>query len=586
MPDDRSPTDLPRPAAGQLTVGHLLEGASLAAARVVAGFEGLGRPVDKVGVLELADLQNVQVGQLVLTSAYPLLDTDLGALVETLAVNGAAGLGVKLAGYWQEMPAELRAAATHYGLPLLELPPGRFEDLVNPVLATVADRQAESLNQTAELYDRLAEQALRTDGLDAVARVLADALRAPVVIVDDQAEVIAASDGTWLVPGLAEQLLAAADAGGLTVDGRSFLVAPISPVTDSHGAICALGVEQEDAFARGALAQGAVVAGMHLVGVRRHVDAVYRRFEQEVLDELSDGTLDEQQAAERAQHIGWLPRQPYVVILAGRPSSAHPSGLRLTEVDLRAVVRTLSRSTSRIVRAFRWRSGLGVVLHLETQDLSPAASRAMADRAVRSLGQHLHDEAKGAKYAIGVARVRTEVTALASSLREAAIALCLAPPIRREAAHHAYFDDLGSLRLMGDVTSLADLERASRDELRDIEDGRTSGPTELPETLATLLAHNMRLTEASSELYFHYNTIRHRLARLRELLGDRLDHPLGRLTLSLALAGQQILALERTLIARDHDPGEFTPVEDSEMAGLRSQPRLPGAPASQASPRR
>ena len=57
----------------------------------------------------------------------------------------------------------------------------------------------------------------------------------------------------------------------------------------------------------------------------------------------------------------------------------------------------------------------------------------------------------------------------------------------------------------------------------------------LTETLRAWLAEQGRLRRVAERLDVHPQTVRYRLARLRELFGDALDDPDGRFWLELAL---------------------------------------------------
>jgi sugar diacid utilization regulator len=59
--------------------------------------------------------------------------------------------------------------------------------------------------------------------------------------------------------------------------------------------------------------------------------------------------------------------------------------------------------------------------------------------------------------------------------------------------------------------------------------------TLLRETLAAWLDHPGRPREIARDLHLHHQTVRYRLARLRERLGDALDDPQARFELQLAL---------------------------------------------------
>jgi len=129
------------------------------------------------------------------------------------------------------------------------------------------------------------------------------------------------------------------------------------------------------------------------------------------------------------------------------------------------------------------------------------------------------------------------------------LALTTSGPLRSGQASIAYFDDLGLVRLLAAVRDVEFLATMAREALGPLGDPALPDRQDLLATMAALASHNMRLVDASGDLYFHYNTIRHRLARLRRLLGRRIEEPDGRLSLALALAALRIVAVDRPDVA-------------------------------------
>jgi DNA-binding PucR family transcriptional regulator len=119
------------------------------------------------------------------------------------------------------------------------------------------------------------------------------------------------------------------------------------------------------------------------------------------------------------------------------------------------------------------------------------------------------------------------------SLRWARLALGLA----REGALPA----AGLLRTSDHLSSmilLQDRELAqtlARDRLAPLDALPASERERLTGTLAAWLAHQRRTLQIAEQLHVHPQTVRYRMAKLRELLGDALDTPRGRFELSLAL---------------------------------------------------
>jgi hypothetical protein len=140
---------------------------------------------------------------------------------------------------------------------------------------------------------------------------------------------------------------------------------------------------------------------------------------------------------------------------------------------------------------------------------------AMIDRALRDA-----PAAVGPTVAMGDA---------ARSLRWARLALEVAPsgpgPLR--AADH-----LADLILLQDPELAALFVRARLAALDDLPPGERE---RLTATLAAWLAHQRHTPAIADELHVHPQTVRYRLARLRELLGDAIDTAEGRFQLGLAL---------------------------------------------------
>jgi purine catabolism regulator len=533
-----------------LTVAAALADPSLGEARLIAGARGLDRRVSTVGVLDLEDLDGVRRDQFVLSSAYPLLSEDLMLLVDRLQRASVSALGVKTAGFWERMPPELSAAAEAADLPLLQLPPGPFDDLVNPLLAAIADRQAEGLRRSAELHAALTSAVLAEVDLGAVAATVSRALGRSTAIVDEHGDLLAddGSDMGWVAKELGSIAAGLAEVAPARAGGRDCLVAPISALGRFYGAICVLGAASDDAFVRSAVAQAAAVAGMLLVG-RRQVEAVHRRFERELLDDLVDRRLvDRDQTMERARRIGWPHGRPYLVLVAGRRrqgGGALAPGLELGlgEEALEAFSRSL-RGLRSEPRVFLRRPGLCVVVHLDDEADAVAAADAVLERLIGAAGvpwaaSHL---------VAGAARPRTTLLSLADAFREAALSVLTSPRVRAQAVRVEHFADLGAARLAANVGDSDVLEKMALDVLGPLADPAQAGDGELLETLAVLLDHNMSIASTAAELFFHYNTVRHRLGRLRELLGDRLATPEGRTSLALAVAALRVVNAEQGVL--------------------------------------
>jgi hypothetical protein len=93
-------------------------------------------------------------------------------------------------------------------------------------------------------------------------------------------------------------------------------------------------------------------------------------------------------------------------------------------------------------------------------------------------------------------------------------------------------DHLVELIVHGDGALVAELARRR---LAPLESRPPASRARLRETLAVWLDHQGNVPEVAESLHVHPQTVRYRLAQLRELFGERLEDPAGRFELSLAL---------------------------------------------------
>lgn len=524
------------------TVDRALTIPCLRTARLVAGKGGLGRAVEAVAVLDVTDFAGVRSNQLVLSNAYPLLDFDLRRLVDRLTKAQASALVLILSEYWREAPAALIEAADEAAFPVFVLPEVPFDEIVNPLLTAIAGHQLDTLRQSTKVHDALTRAALQEEGdPSSVVHILARALRRPTGVFTERGELVASSgpSDAWtsdeLITHIQAHIQGGAASGTLVVGAVDYYIASAPTIGKPSATVCVRDIDPRNPLARAAIAHAAVVAGMLLVG-RRQVEEVYRKYERELLEDLVDGRLiGQEETRTRAAQIGWPLDRPYLVLAAGpaRRLGASPGGtaLALSERDLASLARVL-RENAIDGRMFLRPPGLGLVLHLQARD-DPATQANDFASTLAGADQPPWDEPS---IVLGAGRPRQDVTALSNAFSEAKLALQFREHGHRIPGKLTHFSDLGVIGLL----SLADNPKRALDiayrVLGPLADPRLPRRSDLLVTLGALLSRNMNLRRTADDLFFHYNTIRHRLQRLQTLLKDGLDDHERRLLISMAVA--------------------------------------------------
>lgn len=502
-----------------VSLREALKLAPLQRAQVVAGAAGLDRLISQVNVMEVPDiLPWVKPGQLLLTTAYPLRDerAALADLVPGLAARGLAGFAIKPTRYIEAIPAVMVEAAERLAFPLIELPPdASFDEVINAVLGSILNAQAIRLERSAAIHDRFTRIVLGGGGLREIAQTLAELIERPATILDPDGAVLAASNN-------------------LTPAGRGGEVSvPIQVDVEHHGSILVHtdgGDLGEEALV--AVEQAATVAALRLVQARGIAEAD-RRFQAVCLEELVAGHVTDRGVLhERALAFGWDLTVPRAVLVA---ELTEPDGQRFsppagTPEESRAWQRLAETVTSALGRgAIVWQRSTGVAALVAPGRRGRAALVEVASAVQAEAARRL----PGTTVAVGIGRTCADALELTLSHREALRALAVGRRTRG-AGHVSLFEDLGLDRLLA---GCADGELAA---FRDATLGRllshdAEHHSELVPTLEAFLAAGGNAAQAARALFVHYNTLRHRLETIEQVLELRLDDADARLSLGLAL---------------------------------------------------
>ncbi|MCU1571393.1 MAG: hypothetical protein JWR33_2134 [Naasia sp.] len=488
-----------------ISVRELLTLPALGGSSVVAGRTGLDRVVSGVNVMEVPDIESfVKPGELLLTTTYPLRDHPqrLTALVRTLDRLGLAALAVKPGRYLHTLPDEMLTAADELGFPVIVVPGDTsFNEVIGALLAVVLVEYGPEPAHADAIRERLTGVALSGGGLIEIARTLAGALGRDVDVLD--------LDGTIL------------GRVGTTPSGDEDWSFPISVAGSERGRIVVHGQGEPTLGQRRLIRQACFAAGMHIAQAIASVE-LDRQMRVLFLEELvSRKALDEALIRERSRLFGWD--------LAG----THRVLLARAAVELSDALVSASAKKDLHPRAIAWVRGQEVVV------LLPAEAGEQPQR--------LWDRAAEWRHALASASGEDGVTLAAGSLAhgpegfarshtDARDALAIAQSLRRPVVVH----DLLTLERV-----ILSAPRPQLDELVDTAIGPLiaadeRGDSSLCLTLETFLG-TANAADAARRLFIHYNTMKHRLARITDLLPGDLQDPRTRLTVAFALQVRKLL---------------------------------------------
>ena len=499
------------------TVRDLLGTSGLDIELVVGG--NLDRPIRWVHVTELADPSPYLAGQELLLTAglWRRRGASAAAFVDALIECAAAGLAFGLLGPGDRVPPALVRACRERELPLLAV------GVQTPFLAIsqwFVDRLTQDneavLRGTLRLTTDLlaaAETGSTRSALGSVARVLGRAIGRDVWITDGEGAPLGWA-GSPPEAGAQEALARRAAAGedeprDVDVPGRGTWRVRTVEVARRRAALLAVPVVGDDLLARVRADAAAPVVGLVLARDRAAREAT-RRLSGEVISLVL--SRQEELAAARLAGHRLDPGGPLVVVVS-----------RVGDGDeaLSLAERWLEDTGTDALLALRGAELFAVIPGpvFDAGGGPPAVATTFARR-VRATGAGVSSAADG------MASLRRAVVRAQQSAELA----------HRQGAGAVLSDERrGRHGYLLALHDRSDVQEFRQTLLGQLEHHDQRHGSDLLATLRAFLESGGRWQETAAHLHVHVNTLRHRLARVEQLTGRRLDSTPDRVDLWLAL---------------------------------------------------
>jgi PucR family transcriptional regulator, purine catabolism regulatory protein len=533
-----------------LTVREMLGQDAMRGTRIIAGAAGLDRVVRRLNVMTVPNIVRwTKQDEFLLTTGYPLprRPGEFCRLIEQLAANGLAGLGVKLDEYLAEVPADAVQLADRAAFPIVVIPHSSpLDDVLSQTFETIVNRQATALARRQQIHDAFLRVALTGGGLARLCDELAGILQgADVVICDPAGYPLAAttnvgaatftdgalsdgrvSDGRgrvnadWLAAGLHTD----------AANGTPWAAAVIRAGELRHGwVIAAAGPAGLPGVAGVAVEQAALVAALEITRDLA-VLAVEQQFASNALHDLVTGAAaDMDEALERAARFGWDLRRPLAVLVA-RDCGIEHKGTEPSDESSRTHEAAALRAAELWTRAVRDRDRSAAVAGFATELVAVVG---VADAAALARMVHADMTATGRPYSVGVSQDGAGPLDIPRLYDEARVALQVGLRLGGSGAVTS-FAGLGLYRLISNV-SQAELRAFVHDTLGPVLDLPEPARSDLLKSLAVLASTRYNVAESARILHYHYNTMRYRVTKLERLLGEFADDAAATLRIGVAL---------------------------------------------------
>lgn len=417
----------------------------------------------------------------------------------------------------------------------------------------------------ASLQRRLLDLVLDGSGLEVMARVLAKELQCSVCVEDKQFNLLAVGQAQALPEPWLDELIVnkgtpvntikAWEANGtlhalrkertpVTVpappESKSIRnVHPLVVSSEVYGFFSVINNERNDPGFLSLLESGAVALSIELLkqkGASESEQKLKRDFFRDLLTANTAAMMET--LRRRATYLGYALNAGHWVITVEFDEQPH-NDVQPEEVSrLAAILNALLSFRQAIVI----NQAQGATILYPVKDGQPTCDKVA--QLTQAIQQKVTQTASNWSVSIGVGRMNEALMDVPQGYKESLHALKIGRHTQG-AGHVTFFADLGIYRMLLQFAQSQDPSEFFCEPLQRLIDYNQQTDKELVKTIAAFLECNGNLTETSTKLYIHRNTLKYRLERIRDITQVDLDDAENRLMLHLGLKMSQVITYLR-----------------------------------------
>ncbi len=521
----------------QTKLKDVLEIFSLEGFKIIAGHEGIDRPMSRITVMDAPDSYKwISGGEFVMTTGYILKNDDKGFLdiVKKLEKKGAAGLGIKLKRFIKELPISVYNYANENNFTIIEIPMEySFFDIMNPVLSKIINDQALLLQYSEKIHRSFTEIVINGGTLQEIIDTLKSILYREIAYVDlyfDQYYFSCFDDNSECVLRQIE----------LEHHLNQFENYPIIIDERTYGYLL-LGSDKDSYIIKGysdvALEHAATVLKFQIQKMISNFE-IESRYRFELLrDLIVDNFNSEDELRNRAALYDWKLTNNLVIInmdIDNFKEKFLKMDKKFLKISLEETRRHIFNLAKKMMKDnFSETKYLvfsdDILFFIDSDEYDKEKIRRICDETRNRIKEQTQFT-----LTIGIGNKYSSIMETSSSYNDSLKAVKFGRSIYKK-NKTIFYDELGAFSLLGTIYNQEASLKFCNEYLGKILIYDKKHQSELLNTLSTLMDCDWNLKRASSELFIHYNTMKYRYAKICDLIDMDLKNSEVRLNISLSL---------------------------------------------------
>lgn len=516
-----------------ITVKDVLDLNGFKDARIVAGKKGLSNIVTNATLMEVPDIYSyVDVNSLLITTLYPIYtdETSINELIPKLVKLKIAGICIKPGRYVDEISPLMLQQANKLNFPIIELDKGsNLSNLVTEILELSLSKHINILNFRNYVHQRLMDLFLRGEDINSLVNNLSEIVEFPVLLLDKDFNIIYRSKD------LDEQeisLLSSFNNGinnftiklkDISYNEETYIKYPINAGQTKFGYIILLKGKSKSQNLMVAVEQASLLIASLFYknyAVLEKERSFQDSFIRDILQRKIDSPID---TINRAKDFGWNMEFPQVIMIVRLITEDDKKKKELYKdlLDSNFIERTLEEEISinrNKVKTVYIDDSLVVFLNVIFMNNIKESSIEIGE----ILLKNLHN---GVKVGIGISNTANDIHSFSLAYKEAKNSVVVGS-ILNKGSFISHYGDHEMFNIIKEVKDIDILNKYVNNKLGKILEYDKSTDMKLMETLRVLIEENLNAKKAAEKLFIHYNTLRYRIDRIKEL-GINLDDGFG-----------------------------------------------------------
>lgn len=508
-----------------LIVKDVLKLKGFSHARLVAGKEGLLNVVNNATLMEVPDIFSyVNDHSLLITTLYPISNNNeaINELIPKLARLNLAGICIKPIRYIDRIPSTMINQANQLNFPIIELPEdANLSSLVTEILEVSLNKHIDLLNFRNDVHERLMNIFLRGENINSLVDHLSEIVNLPIILLDHMFKVTCLSkeiaDENVVIsqpPDEHDDRPIIVRINGIEYGEGSYLSYSITGGETNFGYLVVLNGEADQKGLVVAVQQASLLIAS-LFYKNYAVLEKERSFQDAFIRDILQGRITSQmEMINKAMAFGWKVEFPQVIIVIKVLNDDERKKKEAYQqiIDSQIIEKTLEEQLSLISdqsKSVYLDDSLVLFINIES-------THEMKEKAIEVGKWIINQYNNTVKLGIGISSTVRGLNDLPSAYQEAHNSLKVGM-ILKQAPFVTHYDDYQMFNIIKEVPDRTVLSTYIENKLGNILKHDEVSDMNLLETLIVLIEENFNAKQAAKRLFIHYNTLRYRIERIKEL---------------------------------------------------------------------